>query len=120
MKFQNLKDDKGSSNSPSSSKRTSLRISTVTINSDTAAPAPVYFTTTMNDPPMPLRRNSVRSITRYFQKNLINLNSPLDTNYEEIKHLNSESSESSESTEGNWSLLDNLSLYDKIFDNNTL
>ncbi|GBC01964.1 hypothetical protein RclHR1_00440030 [Rhizophagus clarus] len=96
MKMQDLQDDKRSSNNSFSSKRASLRISTVTINSDTATPPPVYFTTTINDPPMPVRRNSSRS--KYYQRSLKNINHP------------------SLDLEENFSLLDNLSLYDKIFD----
>ncbi|RIA80465.1 hypothetical protein C1645_792515 [Glomus cerebriforme] len=109
MKLQDLQDDKDdkrnsngslSSNKPSS--RTSVRMSTYTINSDMVVPPPIYYTTTIHDPPMPLSRNSSRSISKYLHKNLKNRNSYLETNYEE----------------GNWSLLDNISLYDKIIDDN--
>jgi hypothetical protein len=102
MKMQDSQDDKRNSNNSKNSfqsNRTSLRISTVTINSDTIAPPPVHFTTTINDPPMPVRRNSSRS--KYYQRRLTNLNYPFET-----KSL---------ILDENYSLLDNLSLYDKIF-----
>ncbi|CAB5096621.1 unnamed protein product [Rhizophagus irregularis] len=97
--MQDLQVDKRNSNNSFSSKRTSLRISTATINSDTAIPPPVHFTTTINDPPMPVRRNSSRS--KYYQRSIKNLNYPFET-----KSIN---------LDENYSLLDNLSLYDKIF-----
>ncbi|CAG8627508.1 12251_t:CDS:2 [Rhizophagus irregularis] len=101
--MQDLQVDKRNSNNSFSSKRTSLRISTATINSDTAIPPPVHFTTTINDPPMPVRRNSSRS--KYYQRSIKNLNYPFETksinldenyslldnltgNMEELKHLN--------------------------------
>lgn len=97
--MQDLQDNKRNSNNSFLSKRTSLRISTATINSDTAIPPPVHFTTTIHDPPMPVRRNSSNS--KYYQRNLKNINYSFET-----KSIN---------LDENYSLLDNLSLYDKIF-----
>src|SRR3954447_14280 len=103
--MQDLQDDKRTSNNSFSSNRTSLRISTVTINLDTVViPPPVHFTTTIHDPPMPVRRNSSRS--KYYRRSLKNINQPF-----EIITVNSEE---------NYSLLDNLSLYDKIFNTDSI
>ncbi len=61
-------------------------------------PPPIHYTTTIHDPPMQIPRDSSRFTS---QQNL---------NYSLGNPLNSE---------GSWSLLDNISLYNKLFDNDT-
>src|SRR5439155_1561123 len=113
----NIQNDKRISDNSSNK---SLRISTITIDSE-IIPPPIHFTTTINDPPMQIRRDSSHLTSRQNSNNSLetrrdsshltsrqNLIYSLETNREEIN------------TEGNWSLLDNIDLYDKIFDDNTL